>query len=135
FLHFSALIQNQFKSSIKTFQCDGGGEFMALKPIFLQKGILFYISCPYTPEPNGWLNANTDTLSRLDSPYLLNQTFLFPFGMKPLLLVLTLSTEHPTKSLIISLPLKPFITNNQITMTLDPLVVFVIPYSNLTTNI
>ena len=27
FLHFSAYVRNQFKTSIKTFQCDNGGEY------------------------------------------------------------------------------------------------------------
>ena len=30
FLHFSAYVRNQFKTSIKTFQCDNGGEYATL---------------------------------------------------------------------------------------------------------
>ena len=49
------MVQNQFNTSIGTFQCDGGGEFVS-KPFLShlqQNGIRQLISCPHTPQQNG----------------------------------------------------------------------------------
>ncbi|GJR33550.1 ribonuclease H-like domain-containing protein [Tanacetum coccineum] len=50
FLHFRAYVKNQFKSEIKSFQCDHGGEFdnNQLHTLFSNNGIQFRFSCPKT---------------------------------------------------------------------------------------
>jgi hypothetical protein len=54
FLSFQRMVENQFNSKIKNFQCDGGGEF-ELQKCFThldKNGILKHVSCPGTPEQN-----------------------------------------------------------------------------------
>lgn len=55
FLHFRALIKNQFKSEIQSFQCDRGGEFnnKQFHNSFDHHGISFHFSCPWTSQQNG----------------------------------------------------------------------------------
>lgn len=54
-MQFEALVQNKFSTTIKTFQSDGGTEFLnhRLRSYFASKGIHHQLSCPYTPEQNG----------------------------------------------------------------------------------
>ena len=51
FLHFKALVENQFGSKIKTLRTDGGGEYISnlFKSFCLDHGIQHQLSCPYTP--------------------------------------------------------------------------------------
>jgi transposase InsO family protein len=55
FVQFKSLVENQFSSSIKQFQCDGGGEYMSnqFKKFLVTHGILHRVSCPHTPQQNG----------------------------------------------------------------------------------
>ncbi|GKA93918.1 ribonuclease H-like domain-containing protein, partial [Tanacetum coccineum] len=55
FMHFRAYVKNQFKSEIKSFQCDHGGEFdnKQLHTLFSNNGIQFRFSCPKTSQQNG----------------------------------------------------------------------------------
>lgn len=55
FVIFHKLVENLFSKKLKTFQCDGGGEFNSLEftSYLDQHGIQRHISCPYTPEQNG----------------------------------------------------------------------------------
>ena len=55
FVHFKALIENQFLGKIKIFKSDGGGEYTSneFKHYLLQQGIIYQTSCPYTPQQNG----------------------------------------------------------------------------------
>lgn len=54
FLKFQKLVETQFDCKIKTFQCDGGGEFVSNQFLMqLQNsGIKQLISCPHTPQQN-----------------------------------------------------------------------------------
>ncbi|XP_019087641.1 PREDICTED: uncharacterized protein LOC109127429 [Camelina sativa] len=49
------MVENQFKTKIKVFQSDGGGEFTSnlLKQHLSEHGVIHRISCPYTPQQNG----------------------------------------------------------------------------------
>ena len=51
FVHFNAMVANQFSLKIKTFKSDGGGEFTSneFKAYLSNHGIAHHISCPYTP--------------------------------------------------------------------------------------
>jgi hypothetical protein len=55
FVQFKSLVENQFSSSIKQFQCDGGGEYMSnqFNNFLVTHGILHCVSCPHTPQQNG----------------------------------------------------------------------------------
>jgi hypothetical protein len=55
FVQFKSLVENQFSSSIKQFQCDGGVEYMSnqFKNFLVTHGILHRVSCPHTPQQNG----------------------------------------------------------------------------------
>nr|GEY79166.1 ribonuclease H-like domain-containing protein [Tanacetum cinerariifolium] len=59
FVLFRTFVRTQFKSEIKSFKCDHGGEFdnQALHKLFVDNGIQFRFSCP------GTLLQNDGTLS------------------------------------------------------------------------
>lgn len=54
FVKFHAFVHTQFSAPIKVFQSDGGGEFnsKAFANFLNSKGIMHYITCPYTPQQN-----------------------------------------------------------------------------------
>ena len=51
FVHFNAMVANQFSLKIKTFRSDGGGEFTSneFKSYLSNHGITHQLSCPHTP--------------------------------------------------------------------------------------
>ena len=52
---FKTFVLNQFKSNIKTFRSDCGGQFLnkLMTNMFREFGIINETSCPYTPQQNG----------------------------------------------------------------------------------
>jgi histone deacetylase 1/2 len=48
-------VRNQFQVTIKSMQCDNGGEFLTnkLQTFFAHRGIAFRLSCPHTSPQNG----------------------------------------------------------------------------------
>lgn len=56
FPKFLTMIENQFQIHVKIIQSDGGGEFVnnSKKNYFVSKGIIHRLSCPNTPEQNGF---------------------------------------------------------------------------------
>jgi len=55
FIHFRNIVKTQFKTEIKEFQCDHGGEFdnLALHTLLDNHGIHIRFSCPKTSQQNG----------------------------------------------------------------------------------
>ena len=55
FVHFNAMVANQFSLKIKTFRFDDGGEFTSneFKTYLYNHGIAHHTSRPYTPQQNG----------------------------------------------------------------------------------
>ena len=55
FVHFNAMVTNQFSLKIKTFRSDRGGEFTSneFKSYLSNYGINHQLSCPHTPQQNG----------------------------------------------------------------------------------
>ena len=53
FIKFWSLVENYFKTKIKVFYSDNGGEFISLKNFLSQHGISHFTSPPHTPEHNG----------------------------------------------------------------------------------
>ena len=51
--HFFSYVSTQFKSHIKKFRSDNGGEFLSLQSFFKDNGVLFQHACVYTPQQNG----------------------------------------------------------------------------------
>lgn len=47
------MVENQFNTTIKSIQTDGGTEYRPLYSMFASHGIVHRISCPYTPQQNG----------------------------------------------------------------------------------
>ncbi|CAA7037227.1 unnamed protein product [Microthlaspi erraticum] len=79
YLHFSALVRNQFRCSIKSFQCDNGGEYN--NRLFLShlaaEGTQIRFSCPYTSQQNGRAERMLLTINNLI------RAILFQAHMKP----------------------------------------------------
>lgn len=55
FVKFHQFVHTQFHLQIQILQSDGGGEYTSkvFKNFLEQRGILHYITCPYTPQQNG----------------------------------------------------------------------------------
>ena len=55
FVHFNAMVTNQFSLKTKTFRSNGGGEFTSneFKSYLSNHGINHQLSCPQTPQQNG----------------------------------------------------------------------------------
>ena len=62
---FKAFVENQFSTSIKAIQIDGGTEYKPLYSVFHQHGIALRISCPYTSQQNGRAERRHRTLMEL----------------------------------------------------------------------
>jgi hypothetical protein len=54
-LHFFSYVSTQFGRTIKAIQCDNGREFdnASSRTFFANKGVLLWMSCPYTSPQNG----------------------------------------------------------------------------------
>ena len=78
--HFFSYVSTQFESHIKIFRSDNGGEFLSLQSFFKDNGVLFQHSCVYTPQQNGWWNANTATFYKLHEPLKFKLSSLINFG-------------------------------------------------------
>lgn len=59
FLQFKVIVENQFNTTIKALQSDGGTEFKPLSPVLISNGIVHRISCPYTPQQNESVERKT----------------------------------------------------------------------------
>ena len=53
FVHFNALVKNQFKHRIVTLYSDNGGEYQALDNFLSTNGISHLTTPPHTPKHNG----------------------------------------------------------------------------------
>ena len=53
FVHFKAMVENQFDRKIKILQSDWGGEYRVFQKQLNDAGIIFRHSCPYTSAQNG----------------------------------------------------------------------------------
>ncbi|GJT11116.1 ribonuclease H-like domain-containing protein [Tanacetum coccineum] len=67
FIHFRAYVKNQFKTDIRSLQCDHGGEFdnNALHQLFASNGITIRFSCPKTSQQNGKFERMLRTINNL----------------------------------------------------------------------
>ncbi|GJZ35013.1 ribonuclease H-like domain-containing protein, partial [Tanacetum coccineum] len=67
FIHFRAYVKNQFKTDIKSLQCDHGSEFdnNALHQLFASNGITIRFSCPKTSQQNGKSERMIRTINNL----------------------------------------------------------------------
>ena len=64
FVHFNAMVENQFSSKIKIFRSDGGGEytFNDFKNYLSHHGITHHLSYPHTPQQMVLLRESIDIL-------------------------------------------------------------------------
>jgi transposase InsO family protein len=53
--NFYALVQNQFRCTIQSLQCDNGTKFInsTLRQFLITRGVTYRLSCPYTSAQNG----------------------------------------------------------------------------------
>lgn len=67
FLHFYRFIQTQFKTNIKAFHCDNGGEYRSreFSNFISSHGIQSRFSCPHTSQQNGRAERTLRTLNNL----------------------------------------------------------------------
>lgn len=83
FTHLYAYVENQFSTSIKCLQSDGGGEYMStqFKDFLLTHGVIHQVSHPYTPQQNGLVERNNrhlvETMITLLAVACLPQQFWF----------------------------------------------------------
>jgi len=82
FVQFKSLVENQFPSSTKQFQCDGG-EYMSnqFKNFLVTHGILHHVSCPHTPQQMVWPSVSIALSWKWVYLCLLNHIFLPFFGL------------------------------------------------------
>ena len=64
---FRNFVKTQFKSEIKSFQCDHGGEFdnHSFHKLFADNVIQFRFSCPLTSQQNGKSERMIRTINNL----------------------------------------------------------------------
>ena len=55
FLQLKHLLKNQFHAKIKTLQTDWGDEYRFVSTFLASHSISHQVSCPYTPQQNGWV--------------------------------------------------------------------------------
>ena len=67
YLHFSNYVQTQFHSSIKSLQCDNGGEYdnRAFKDHMASTGTSLRFSCPHTSQQNGQAERILRTINNM----------------------------------------------------------------------
>ena len=97
FLHFKALVENQFGSTIKILRTDGRGEYTSnhFKSFCLENGIQYQLSCPYSPQQNGVAERNTNKLLRVVCLCFTNLSFLLLFGVMHLVPLLSQLIDFP----------------------------------------
>ncbi|GJR29052.1 ribonuclease H-like domain-containing protein [Tanacetum coccineum] len=79
FVLFRNYVRTQFKSEIRSFQCDHGGEFdnHTLHKLFAKNGIHFRFSCPKTSQQNGKSERMVHTINNIV------RTLLFQANLPP----------------------------------------------------
>jgi histone deacetylase 1/2 len=80
-------VLTQFDVTIKSMQCDNGGEFLtnALRDFFAQHGIAFRLSCPHTSPQNGKAECLIRTTNDIVCTLLLQAKLPPPFWVEALI--------------------------------------------------
>ena len=97
FTHFTSYVKTQFKSTIRSFQCDNGGEYnnAQLHNYFSSNGVEVRFSCPHTSQQNGRSKRMIRTINNTI------RTLLFQARISPIYRVEAL---HTTAHLLNILP-------------------------------
>ena len=101
FCKFQALVENQLRCRIGTFQCDGGGEFISSTFLeHLQKdGIKQQMSCPYTPEQNGLAERKHRHITELGLSMMFDSKTPLKFWVEAFFTAVFLANLLPTSTL------------------------------------
>ncbi|KAJ9550050.1 hypothetical protein OSB04_022593 [Centaurea solstitialis] len=101
FTKFHKFIQTQFHCSIKTFQCDLGGEFdnHDFKNFADQHGLVFRFSCPQTSQQNGKSERMIRRLNDIIRALLVHSSLPSTFWVEALHTATYLHNILPTKKL------------------------------------
>lgn len=92
FLHFSNYVQTQFNRSIKSLQCDNGGEYdnRAFKDHLASTSTLLRFSCPHTSQQNGRAERMLRTINNMIHTLLFKAAMPLDFWVEA-----THSDSHP----------------------------------------
>ena len=129
FCKFQALVENQLRCRIGTFQCDGGGEFISSTFLeHLQKdGIKQQMSCPHTPEQNGMAERKHRHITKLGLSMMFDSKTPLKFWVEAFFTAVFLSTLLATSTLPNhQTPYQNYLANVLITHSFVPLVVLAI---------
>jgi len=113
FVQFKALVENQFSTTIKQLQTDGGGEYNSHQVLLTSTYMALYIEkVVHIPLPKMALpKGNYDIFWKQDSPSLLMLTYLTNIGLPRFSLPPTSSTAYLQPHSITSLLMRSYTTN------------------------
>lgn len=131
FVHFKNLVENQFSVKIKTFRSDGGGEYIStiFKSYLSQNDIIHQISCPYTPQQNGFVERKHRHLVETTITLLSQASISTSYWSYAVQTAVTLINLLPTCVLNFHSLGQSYIIPNLISRSSKSLVVLVIPIS------
>lgn len=101
FRTFKLQIENLLSSKIKNFRSDGGGEFMSshFRELLSDSGILYDISCQFTPEQNGCAKRKHRHIVETGLTFLFNASMPFKYWPDAFLTATYLINRMPVKHL------------------------------------
>ena len=106
FCNFRMYVKNQFKSDIKSFQCDNGREFnnRPLLTHLQSNGINIRFSCPYTSQQNGKAERSIRTINNIVHTSLFQASLAPKFWTEALLTAVHTLNLLPTTTLSYKTP-------------------------------
>jgi hypothetical protein len=104
--NFFAFVRTQFRTTIKSFQCDYGREFDNSQghTFFLSHGVTLRMSCPYTSQQNGKAEHSLPTLNNILRSLLFQASLPPAYWVEGLHTATYLVNRLPTKTLASSTP-------------------------------
>lgn len=99
--NFFAYVKTQFSKTIKSIQCDNGGEFdnTAARTFFLTEGVVLRMSCPHTSPQNGKAERMIRSINNIVRSLLFQASLPSSFWVEALHTATHLINRHPTKTL------------------------------------
>ena len=126
FVHFKALVENQFKHRIVTLYSDNGGEYQALDNFLSTNGISHLTTPPHTPEHNGLSERHHRHIVEIGLSLLTHASMPLTFRLTPLPLLYISSTICPHSHYISRLLLTNSLSLHPTTLNFGCLVAYVI---------
>ncbi|KAI0494922.1 hypothetical protein KFK09_025068 [Dendrobium nobile] len=106
FKQFTALVQNQFNTKIKTLRSDAGGEYTSnlFRSYLVAHGITQQFCCPHTPEQNGLAERKHRHLLDITRTLLLTANLPHSLWADALLTANYLINRLPSKAIQLQIP-------------------------------